>query len=127
MIQKGSYLNVIDNSGARKAICIQVLSGYRHRYAYIGNILIVSVRSLRAKRRVFSKVKKGSIYTALLVRTKKVKKFFSGDSTTFLENSIILLNKQKKLLGTRIFGALPKYFRNTKFLKILSLSFGNLL
>ena len=127
MIQNGTYLNVIDNSGAKKAICIQVMSGYRRRYGYIGDILVVSIKSLRSKRKVLSKTKNGEVYSALIVRTKKVRNFFCGDSTLFLENSIILLNKQNKILGTRIFGALPKDFRYTKYLKILSLSSGNLL
>lgn len=127
MIQNGTYLNVIDNSGAKEAICIQVTSGYRRRYAYTGDILVVSIKSLRSKRKLASKTKKGEVYRALVVRTKKTKNFFCGDNSAFLENSIILLNKQNKILGTRIFGALPKYFRYTKYLKILSLSSGNIL
>ena len=127
MIQKGSYLNVIDNSGAKKAVCIQVLFGYRRRYAYVGDIVVVSIKSLRSKRKFASKTKKGEVYRALVVRTKIDSRSFLGDRTTFLENSIILLNKQNKFLGTRVFGSLSKEFRFTKYLKILSLATGQVL
>jgi large subunit ribosomal protein L14 len=124
MIQVGTLLNVIDNSGARKASCIKVIPGYKRRYARIGDLIVVSIKSLRTKRKATSKTKKGEIYKALVVRTKPKQLTFSGESTAFLENSIILLNKQNKLIGTRIFGALPSSFRYTKFLRVVSLSAG---
>jgi large subunit ribosomal protein L14 len=124
MIQSGTYLNVIDNSGAKVASCIKVISGYRRRYAHIGDIITISIKSLRSKRRSVSKTKKGEVYKAVVVRTKTVKKSFCGDNLGFLENSAVLLNKQNKFIGTRIFGSVPKSFRYTKFLKIASLSLG---
>jgi len=124
MIQTGSYLNVIDNSGAKTVCCIKVTPGYQRRVAGEGDIIIVSVKSLRTKRRVTSKVKRGEIYRALIVRTKKLKKKFLGDKIGFLENSVILLNKQNKVIGTRILGVISRAFRYTKYLKIVFLAAG---
>ena len=124
MIQKGTYLNVIDNSGAKDVCCIQVLKGYRKRYATIGDIIIVSIKSLRLKRRSLSKIKKGEVSKALVVRTKVSKNSYSFESSNFFENSVVLLSRQNKLLATRIFGVVPKYFRHTKFLRIVSLASG---
>lgn len=124
MIQSGTHLNIIDNSGAKIAACIKVVSGYKRRYAYMGDIITVSIKSLRSKRRAVSKTKKGEIYKAVIIRTKTSRKNFSGDKLGFIENSAVLLNKQYKFLGTRVFGSVPKNFRNTKFLKIASLSSG---
>ena len=124
MVQNGTYVNVVDNSGAKTALCIKVLSGFRRRYGNIGDTIMVSIKSLRVKRRSVSKTKKGEIYKAVIIRTKSIKTFFSGDNIRFFENSIVLLNKQNKFLGTRIFGSVPRFFRYTKFLKIASLSSG---
>ena len=125
MIQVGTYLNVVDNSGAKKACCLKVLKGYQRRYAFPGDIIVVSIKSLRSKRRSTSKAKKGQIFKALVVRTKaRIKKSFSGESLNFFENSVVLLNNQNKLIGTRIFGTLPKFFRYTKFLKLTFLALG---
>jgi len=74
MIQVGTYLNVQDNSGARSVLCIKVLKGYRSRYAFIGDLILVSIKKLRTKRRLLSKVKKGEILKALIIRTKKILK-----------------------------------------------------
>jgi len=124
MIQGGTILNVIDNSGAKKVCCIKVLAGYRRRYAFVGDLIMVSVKSLRTKRKSTSKTKKGEIYKALVVRTKYNVKKISGEKISFFENSVILLSKQNKFIGTRIFGSLPVSFRYTKYLRILSLSNG---
>jgi len=124
MIQKGTLLNVIDNSGAKTAYCIQVLSGYRRRYAGVGNIINVAVKSLRPKRKEFSKVKKGEIVCGVVVRLKRTKAAYSFENCQFSENSVVLINKQNKLIGTRVFGVVPKSFRYTKFLRIVSLSSG---
>ena len=124
MIQNGSYLNVIDNSGAKKVYCIKVISGYKRRYAFVGDLITVAVQKLRSKRRIFSKTKKGEIYKAIIVRIKKNKHFFSGDQIRFFDNSVVLLNKQSKYLGTRVFGIVPRYLRFTKYLKVVSLSSG---
>ena len=126
MIQVGTVLNVIDNSGARKVICIKVITGYKRRYAFIGDLIMVSIRNLRTKRKSTSKVKKSEIYRALVVRTKDSVKQFSGENIKFFENSVVLLSKQNKFIGTRIFGALPASFRYTKYLRVLSLSNGTI-
>ena len=124
MIQQGSFLTIIDNSGAKEVSCIKVRLGYKSRYAYIGDVIIGSIKTLRSKRRVNAKVKKGEIVKALIVRTQTNLSTFSGDSLKFFKSSAVILNKNNKFLGTRIFGVIPKIFRQTKYLKICSLSLG---
>jgi len=124
MIQVNTSLNIIDNCGGKKAYCIKVSKGYRKRYSYIGDIVLVVIKSIRSKRRLTSKVKKGDLYNALIIRTKFEKKGLSGDAIKFLKNSVVILNKQKRLVGTKIFGAIPKHFRFTKFMRLISLSSG---
>lgn len=118
MIQIGTSLKSMDNSGAKIVKCIGGFSGYKQRYASFGKIITVAVQKLRTKRRTLVKVKKGQILQALIIRTKKAPAF------SFFENSVILLNKQKKLIGTRIFGSLPKNLRYTKFLRLIFLAKG---
>lgn len=128
MIQNGTFLNVIDNSGAKSACCIKVIDGYRRRYARSGDIILVSIKTIRKKKKkLSSKVKKGDIVRALIVRTRFGDKRAFSETITHTENAIILLNKQNKLIGTRIFGSLSKYFRFTPFLKSLTISSGVLI
>jgi large subunit ribosomal protein L14 len=124
MIQKGTFLKVIDNSGAKNVCCIRIVSNQKYRYAYTGDILLVSVKKLRAKRRFASKVKKGQLIRALVVRTKKKNSYFSGDNLSFFENSVILLKKNNKLIGTRIFGLLPRSLRYSQYMRLLALCAG---
>jgi large subunit ribosomal protein L14 len=124
MVKSGTYLKVIDNSGAKKVFCIKVLKGYKCQYATIGDIIIVSVKSIRSKRKLTVRAKKGTLQKALIVRIKTKYKKFNGNSFQFFENSVVILNKKNKLLGTRIFGSLPKSLRYTKYLKLVSLSAG---
>lgn len=124
MIQKGTYFKVVDNSGAKKACCIHVSGGYRKRYGKTGDVVVVSVKSLRAKRREVSKIKKGDVLKALIVKTKVFRPSYSQESVSFFENSVVLLNNQNKLIGTRVFGPIEKTFRYTKYLRILSLASG---
>ena len=124
MIQVGSYLKVVDNSGVRFAYCIRVVGGYKRRYAFLGDTLTVVVNRLRKRRRQYFKLKQGQIVTALLVRTKINKNYFFNDKISFFENSIILLNKKNQLFGTRIFGLLPKNLRYSRFMKIIVLAKG---
>ena len=125
MIQVGSLLSVLDNSGARTVRCLKVFPGYRRRYAYLGDIILTSIKSLRSKRRDSLKVKKGELYRALILRVKAPVRFFSGNTFFYRgKSSVILLNKQNKFLGTRILGSVSKFFRFTKYLKVLSLSSG---
>jgi len=93
----------------------------------MGDIIVVSVKSLRNKRRITSKVKKGEVLKALIVRTKSSIKEFSNKSINFFENSVILLTNNNRPVGTRIFGVLPKFFRYSKHFKIASLSAGLIL
>lgn len=126
MIQKGTLLNVIDNSGAKKVLCIHISSGYKHRYAGIGDSILVSVKSLRTKRKSTSKVKKGEVHKAIVLRVKNFYTSFYGDKFGFIENSVVLLNKQNKFFCTKVFGAIPKFFRFSKFLRLSSLSAGSI-
>lgn len=123
MIQVGSYLKVIDNSGAREVSCIGVLPKYRQRYAFLGELITVSVKKLRTRRRVTSKVKKGDVLKAIIVRTKNGLKS-KNSQLFFFENSVVLLNNQNKLIGTRIFGPVPKSLRYTKHMRLVSLANG---
>jgi large subunit ribosomal protein L14 len=123
MIQKGSYLNVVDNSGARKVCCIGLSKGYRNRYAGIGEVVLVSVKKIRSKRKLTSKVKKGEIQKALIIRTR------FGISSGFgrfhfLENSVVLLNSKNRIIGSRIFGCVPRLFFSNRFLRITSVCSG---
>jgi large subunit ribosomal protein L14 len=124
MIQVGTILNVIDNSGAKKVRCIKVPFGYKRRYAMLGDLIMVSVYSIRKKRKATSKTKKGEIHKALVVRTKSGLNCLSGEKVKFLENSVVLVGKQNRFIGTRILGSLPMYFRYTKFLRVLSIASG---
>jgi len=124
MIQKGSLLNVIDNSGAKEAGCIHVFPGFNSRYAFIGSIIVVSIKSLRRRRKSVLRVKKGDVLRGLVVRTCFRTKDYSGRSSVYLENSIVLLTKQNKFVGTRVFGPIPRLFRNTRYSRLFSLSSG---
>jgi large subunit ribosomal protein L14 len=107
MIQIGTFLNIIDNSGAKKVFCIKILhTGYKQRYAKIGTLILVSIKSIKYSKNI--KLKKGELCKALVIRTKQ--KFYLNSShyTKFNKNEAIIINKKNKLLGTRIFGILPK-------------------
>jgi large subunit ribosomal protein L14 len=128
MIQPSTLLNVVDNSGAKKVSCIRVGKGFKKRYAFMGDIIVVSVKSLRKKRRFYSKVLKGDICHALVIRSKKPDSFLDkNENIRFLENAVILLTRQNKILFTRIFGGVPYFIRYTKYMKIISLSSGLIL
>lgn len=124
MIQKGTFLKVIDNSGAKNVCCIRIVSNQKFRYAYTGDILLVSVKKLRAKRRFASKVKKGQLLHALVVRTKQKNSYFFGDNLSFFENSVVLLKKNNKLVGTRIFGLMPRSLRYSQYMRLLAVCAG---
>lgn len=124
MIQKGTYLKVIDNSGAQWAACIKVSKGFNKRYATIGDIITVSIKNIRSNRVKISKVKQGDVCKAVVIRVRQVTAIYTGDMFSFFENTCILLNKQQKNIGTRIFGIIPKSFRFTKFLKLISIAAG---
>lgn len=124
MIQIGSSLNIIDNSGAKTGFCIRVITGYKAQYAGVGDTILVSIKKVRKKRRDTTKMTKGKIFKALILRVKVGTKRANGNSYKFLENAAILMTKQNKLIGTRVLGLITKDFRYTKFTRLLILSAG---
>jgi len=124
MIQQQTILKVADNSGAKTVKCIKVLGGYKKKFAKLGDVIVVSVQNLRNKSKITSKVNKGDVCKALILRTKKKFNIKDGSSVIFQENSVSLINKQNKLIGTRITGPLPKLLKKGKFNKFTSISSG---
>lgn len=124
MIQSISILKVADNSGAKTVRCIKVLGGFKRKYSKIGEIIVVSVQTLRNKSKNSSKVKKKEVYKALIVQTKIKYKKKNGFMLKLTENSVILLNKQNSPLGSRIVIPVMKNFISAKFQKIVGLSAG---
>ncbi|BCG65631.1 MAG: large subunit ribosomal protein L14 [Methyloprofundus sp.] len=118
MIQMQTNLDVADNSGAKKVMCIKVLGGSHRRYAAIGDIIKVSIKDAIPRGRV----KKGEVYNALVVRTKKGVRRADGSLIRFDGNAAVILNAQLQPLGTRIFGPVTRELRNEKFMKIVSLA-----
>ena len=124
MIQQQTILKVADNSGAKTVKCIKVLGGFKKRYAKLGDIVVVSVQQLRNKSKKTSKVSKGEVFRALVIRTKKRYRKKDGSSFFLQENAVALINKQGNPIGTRILGPIPKILKKTKFMKFVSLSIG---
>lgn len=118
MIQTESILDVADNSGARRVMCIKVLGGSRRRYAGIGDVIKVSVKEAIPR----GKVKKGEVLFAVIVRTRKGIRRNDGSIIRFDENAVVLLNAQKQPIGTRIFGPITRELRGDNFMKIISLA-----
>ena len=118
MIQMQTNLDVADNSGAKKVMCIKVLGGSHRRYAGIGDIIKVSVKDSIPR----GKVKKGEVYNALVVRTRKGVRRSDGSVIRFDGNAAVILNAQLQPLGTRIFGPVTRELRGEKFMKIISLA-----
>lgn len=118
MIQSESILNVADNSGAKKVMCIKVLGGTRRRYARVGDIIVASVKEAIPT----SKVKKGDVVKAVIVRTAKEIGRPDGTYVRFDDNSAVLINAQLEPLGNRVFGPVARELRARKFMKIISLA-----
>ncbi len=118
MIQMQSMLDVADNSGARRVQCIKVLGGSKRRYAHIGDIIKVSIKEAIPRGRV----KKGDVFTAVVVRTKKGVRRPDGSLIRFDSNAAVLLNNQNQPIGTRIFGPVTRELRTENFMKIVSLA-----
>lgn len=118
MIQMQSTLEAADNSGARRLMCIKVLGGSKRRYAGIGDIIKVSIKEAIPK----GKVKKGEVYSAVVVRTRKGVRRSDGSIIRFDTNAAVLLNNQFQPVGTRIFGPVTRELRGEKFMKIISLA-----
>jgi large subunit ribosomal protein L14 len=122
MIQQQTILKVADNSGAKTVKCIKVLGGFKRKVAFLGDLIIVSIQHLRNKSRNMSKVTKGEVHKALIVRTKKKINKNDGSFYLFSENAVSLINKQNKPIASRLTGPLPKKLRLNKFLKLASIS-----
>ena len=118
MIQAETRLSVADNSGAKKVYCIKVLGGSKRRYASVGDIIVVSVKEAIPN----SKVKKGEVLKAVVVRTKKEIQRPDGTFIRFDDNSAVLINAQREPVGTRIFGPVARELRAHHFMKIISLA-----
>ena len=118
MIQMQSVLNAADNSGARRLMCIKVLGGSKRRYANVGDIIKVSVKDAIPR----GKVKKGEIYNAVVVRTRKGVRRPDGSLIRFDGNAAVLLNTRLEPIGTRIFGPVTRELRTSRFMKIISLA-----
>ena len=118
MIQVQTKLNVADNSGARRVMCIKVLGGSKRRYASVGDIIKVTVKEAAPRGRV----KKGDVYNAVVVRTAKGVRRPDGALIKFDINAAVLLNGKLEPLGTRIFGPVTRELRNERFMKIVSLA-----
>lgn len=118
MIQAETRLTVADNSGAKILYCIKVLGGSRRRYASVGDIIVVSVKEAIPN----TKVKKGDVLKAVVVRTKKEIKRLDGSYIRFDDNSAVLITQTKEPIGTRIFGPVARELRAKRFMKIISLA-----
>ncbi len=118
MIQQESILDVADNSGARKVMCIKVLGGSKRRYASVGDMIVVSVKEAIPN----GKVKKGDVHKAVVVRTAKEIRRSDGSYIRFDTNSAVLVNQAKEPIGNRIFGPVARELRAKDFMKIISLA-----
>ena len=118
MIQTQSYLEVADNSGARRVMCIKVLGGSKRRYARVGDLIKVTVKEAIPR----GKVKKGQVMTAVVVRTRKGVRRNDGSLIKFDDNAAVLVNALDAPIGTRIFGPVTRELRGEKFMKIISLA-----
>ncbi|MCH8977418.1 MAG: 50S ribosomal protein L14 [Gammaproteobacteria bacterium] len=118
MIQMQTMLDAADNSGARRLMCVKVLGGSKRRYAGIGDVIKVTVKEAIPR----GKVKKGELYDAVVVRTRKGVRRSDGSLIRFDGNAAVLLNSQRQPIGTRIFGPVTRELRSAEFMKIVSLA-----
>ena len=118
MIQMQTNLDVADNSGARRVMCIKVLGGSKRKYATIGDVIVVSIKEAIPR----GKVKKGDVMKAVVVRVRKDIRRPDGSVIRFDRNAAVLINKQQEPIGTRIFGPVVRELRGRKFMKIISLA-----
>ena len=118
MIQTESRLKIADNSGGKECLCIRVLGGTGRRYASVGDIIVVTVKSVVPS----SDMKKGTVSKAIIVRTKKEVRRPDGSYIRFDDNACVLLNNAGELVGTRIFGPVARELREKQFMKIVSLA-----
>lgn len=124
MIQQQTILKVSDNSGAKTVKCIKVLGGFKKKFAKLGNTIVVSIQELRNKSRKTSKVKKGEVFKALIIKTKSKQQNKDGSIIFFDNNSVSLINKQGKPLASRLIGPVPKSLKKGKYSKFANISLG---
>lgn len=118
MVQQESRLNVADNSGAKEVLCIRVLGGTKKRYASLGDRIVVTVKDASPS----GNAKRGTVYKAVVVRTKKEVRRKDGSYVRFEDNAVVLLNASNEPVGTRIFGPVARELREGNFMKIISLA-----
>jgi len=118
MIQQESRLKVADNSGAREVLCINVLGGSGRRYAYVGDVIVATVKDAVPG----AAVKKGEVVKAVVVRTRKERKRVDGSYIRFDDNACVIINEQQQPRGTRIFGPVGRELREKRFMRIVSLA-----
>ena len=124
MIQQQTKLKVTDNSGAKTVKCIKVLGGFKKKFSYVGDVIIVSIKKLRNKSKLTAKVKKGQVFKALIVRTKKKTIKKDGSAVFFKHNAVSLITKQGQPLGSRLIGPVSKELSRGKFTKFANISMG---
>lgn len=118
MIQSTSYLDSADNTGAKSLFCIKVLGGSGRKYARLGDVVVVSVKEAIPN----SKVEKGTVHRAVIVRTRKEQRRMDGSYVRFDNNAAVLINKENEPMGTRVFGPIARELRTKGFMKIISLA-----
>nr|YP_010516697.1 ribosomal protein L14 [Haslea provincialis]UXN44240.1 ribosomal protein L14 [Haslea provincialis] len=127
MIQQQTILKAADNSGAKIIQCIKVLGGYKKKYAKLGDIIVVSVKQLRNRSKLTSKVKKGEVYKALVIRTNTKQQKKDGSYNFFnkkLSNAAVLINKKGNPIATRVTEPIPVSLKKKQFMKFISISPG---
>jgi large subunit ribosomal protein L14 len=118
MVQVQTWLRTMDNSGARFVECIKTLGGFNRKFSYPGDFILVSIKSLRLIR----KVRVGQIHLALITRARKECRYLDESSSKSENNTVLIVNKKKRVIGTRIFGWVSRKLRRKKFLRILILA-----
>ncbi len=118
MIMSSTYLDSADNTGAKRLYCIKVLGGTRRKYARLGDVVVVSVKEAIPS----SKVDKGTVHRAVIVRTRKEQRRIDGSYVRFDNNAAVLINKDNEPVGTRVFGPIARELRTKGFMKIISLA-----
>lgn len=118
MIQASTYLESADNTGAKKLFCIRVMGGSNRKYARLGDVVVVSIKEAIPK----SKVEKGDVHLAVVVRTKKEQRRPDGSYLRFDDNAAVLITKEREPMGTRVFGPIARELRLKGFMKIISLA-----
>jgi large subunit ribosomal protein L14 len=124
MIQSQSLLKISDNSGGKIGRCIKIINGFKNRWSSCGDLILISIQKLKNKRKLTTKIQKGEMVKAVILRTKSKYRRRNFTFIKFSENSVGLLNKQFRPIGTRVIGPVLRELRKSKFMKMASLSEG---